>query len=113
MHPPNAPEGIDAWDWVFRVQVAAALCLVGVDAGWGGSIRERALMSLWLGPLDWTTTAALIALTEVARSERNVASAIVQIVVRELDGPINPIRWACIVEPMMWLLDRAPDRELV
>ena len=101
VHPPHAPEGIDAWDWVFRVQVAAALCLAGVDAGWGGSLRERALMSLWLGPLDWTTTAALIALTEIARSEGDVASTIVPILVRELDGPINPIRWACT--------DRADD----
>jgi tetratricopeptide (TPR) repeat protein len=108
VHPPPARGGAAAAAWIFGVQVAAALCLSGVDRGWAGSMRERSLLSLWLGPIDWTTTAALIALTEIAVNEPQVAPAIIPVITRELDGPINPIRWSCIVEPMLWLLDRAP-----
>jgi tetratricopeptide (TPR) repeat protein len=108
VHPPPARDGADTAAWIFGVQVAAALCLGGVDRGWAGSMRERSLLSLWLGPIDWTTTAALIALTEIAVIEPEVASEIIPVITRELDGPINPIRWSCIVEPMLWLLDRAP-----
>jgi tetratricopeptide (TPR) repeat protein len=113
VHPPAAPEAFTVWDWIFRIQVAAALCLAAVDRGWAGSTRERALMSLWLGPIDWTTTAALIALTEIACSDGDAAAAIVPLVARELDGPINPMRWSCIVQPMLWIFDRAPISDAI
>ncbi|HSR22810.1 MAG TPA: hypothetical protein VLW53_04620 [Candidatus Eisenbacteria bacterium] len=41
-------------------------------------------------------------------TEPETAAAIIPAITRELDGPINPIRWSCIVEPMLWLIDRAP-----
>jgi hypothetical protein len=69
VHPPLPPPGTPAWTWLQYVQVAAALVLAHVDAGWKGAARRKALFALANGPLDWTVGAAIIALTHVAQHD--------------------------------------------
>lgn len=64
LYPPDAPPERDVIDWVQRVQIAAALVL-----GWlgyerdGGRAALSALRSVALGPADWVSAAAVVALT--------------------------------------------------
>ncbi|HEX8911089.1 MAG TPA: tetratricopeptide repeat protein, partial [Humisphaera sp.] len=69
VHPPTPPEGWPAWTWVQRVQHAAAFVAARVDAGWAGSARRGALLSMLRGPVDWTTNAGIAALTQLAVEE--------------------------------------------
>ena len=43
--------------------------LAQLDEGWDGSVRRAALYALLLGPRDWTTQAAIVALTRLASEE--------------------------------------------
>ncbi len=65
--PPELPPGGYAPDWIFRCQVAAALMLANLDGEipWEQSERRPALLDLCQGPMDWTVSAAAIALAEV------------------------------------------------
>jgi hypothetical protein len=107
-HPPPCPRGIPLWEWVFRTQLAAALVVSVLDQGWEGSTRKRALEALFYGPVDWTSTAAMVAMTELARAEPEHASAVLGMLLPELDGEVNPVRWSCIVRPLLLLLERLP-----
>jgi hypothetical protein len=49
-----------------RIQLAAASVLAHLDEGWENSVRRKALYSILFGPLDWTTTAAIITLSYLA-----------------------------------------------
>lgn len=83
VHPPAAPEGVVEWDWIQRVQVAAALTIAYTSTDWERPIpkkglfgktsepspRHAALYGLLFGIGDWTTTAAIIALTQIALQE--------------------------------------------
>lgn len=64
--PPLPDKDLDAPDWVQGIQIAAALALAQIDAGWSGSERRRFLLAVAGGPIDWTVTAAVVALTWVA-----------------------------------------------
>ncbi len=72
VHPPEIPEGrpqIPAWAWIPRLQVAAALTIARMDANWDDrSPRRTALGELIRGPLDWTITAAILALDGIAHT---------------------------------------------
>jgi tetratricopeptide (TPR) repeat protein len=107
-HPPKRPPEQTPWDWLFRVQTVTALALAGVDEGWEGSARREALSSLLDGPVDWCATAAILAMTEIARAEPTHAPAIAARLCAELDEPTNPIRWQCIRAPLTTLLERLP-----
>ena len=74
VHPPPLPEGQDVLGWLPRVQLAAALLLAQLDGDWHTSLRRDALLAALWGPADWTTIAAIIALTQVARRDRSTAS---------------------------------------
>jgi hypothetical protein len=101
---PERPKDVTPWDWRFRVQVAAALSLAAVDVGWEGSARRKGLLSLLQGPVDWTSSAGVIALAELARRDETSRSAIVSLLVEEVLVPMSPIRFECIVEPAVPLL---------
>jgi hypothetical protein len=73
-HPPAAPAGWRNWDWTARVQFAAALVLAGT-----GPEALDVLTDLANGPLDWTTAAAVVALTAVARSRPEFAPRVRQL----------------------------------
>jgi len=72
VHPPPVPPGPHAPNvlaWLGRVQLAAADALAHLDEDWKPSKRRGALMSLLHGPMDWSTNAAILALTRLARAE--------------------------------------------
>jgi tetratricopeptide (TPR) repeat protein len=73
VHPPAVPEGKSVLEWLPRVQHAAAQVAAQVDAGWEGSARREALLSVLLGPQDWATAAAIRALARVGREEEAYA----------------------------------------
>jgi tetratricopeptide (TPR) repeat protein len=65
-HPPAPPPGADLLEWVMRVQHAVAQTAAHLDDGWNDSVRRAALFSLLLGPRDWSTEAAIVALSRLA-----------------------------------------------
>jgi hypothetical protein len=69
VHPMAPSPGFDAFDWVQRFQIAAALVLSYIDQGWQGSRRESMLRSIAFGPMDWTNSAAILALGRIALRE--------------------------------------------
>lgn len=89
VHPPKRQDPFTIWEWVHRVQFAAAFTLAHLDEGWEGSLRRQALLSLARGPMDWTVEAAIVALWRVAVME--------------------PASIADIEALYMQLLDKLPD----
>ena len=69
VYPSPPPAGLPGYLWIQRLQQAAALVLGHVDRGWSESTRRSALLSLVNGAMDWTTDAAIVALTELALDE--------------------------------------------
>lgn len=113
VHPSPAPSKIQAWNWVFRLQVAAAFALAQVDAGWEGSERRKALVSLALGPVDWTGEAALVALAEIARREPATRPHVLEVLAQMLEDGApegEPLAFLTLLQA----LQRVPDlpREL-
>lgn len=66
VHPPPMPEGWAPWYWRQQVVIAAGLVVAFVETGWPETGRRAALRSLLFGPVDWTTTAGIVAMTELA-----------------------------------------------
>ena len=75
VHPTMPPENEATWVWIPHLQVAAALVAAHIDNGWANSLRREALLSLVLGPDDWTTVAGMVAMTQVAREPGNREAA--------------------------------------
>jgi len=73
VHPSPLPRGVTPWEWVQRVQIAAMLIAAKTELGWRGSIRRQALFDVANGPLDWTTVAAILALSVLADDEPEIA----------------------------------------
>ncbi len=92
VHPPEMPEGRYAPVWVQQVQVAAALVLANLDpeVPWPHSLRRAALLDLARGPLDWTVTAAVVALAEAAQREEGVTADALPLFVELLRDPPRP-----------------------
>lgn len=63
VHPPAVPKNWSALSWLPRVQLTAALIIAQLDSGWDGSARKEGLLSILFGPQDWTTQAAIRALS--------------------------------------------------
>lgn len=69
-YPPPVPEGSYALEWIPRIQLCVAQVLANIDTGWDGSIRSSALLSMLFGPSDWTVSAAIRAMSWIARTEQ-------------------------------------------
>lgn len=70
VYPPPLPNvRCDPPRWVQNVQIAAALAISYVDRGWEGSTARATLLSLARGPVDWSVTAAIVALMWTAKHE--------------------------------------------
>jgi tetratricopeptide (TPR) repeat protein len=69
VHPPPLPSlDADPLAWVQKCQIAIALVIAYLDpAGW--SAAKRPLMSVALGPTDWITDAALVAIGWLAAND--------------------------------------------
>jgi tetratricopeptide (TPR) repeat protein len=83
--PPDPPAGWRTWEWTPRVQLAAALGITGTSPA-----ALEVLTDLANGPLDWTTAAAVVTLTAVARFRQNLAPRVRQLLTdlhRDLPRP--------------------------
>jgi ankyrin repeat protein len=69
-HPPDGPDYLEPWDWWFRVQVAAAIVLSHLDGG------RQILEDIADGPADWSNTAAILGLFDVARRDEKARPAV-------------------------------------
>ncbi len=77
--PPRPPgSNWKVLPWVQRAQVACAIVIAQIGTGWAGSPRQQALYALLYGPTDWTTGAAIIALSALARQDPSVRAEVVQ-----------------------------------
>lgn len=85
VHPPPVPEGSGALMWLPRVQLAAAQVAGQVDAGWEGSARREALLSVLLGPQDWATEAAIRVLARLG-SENEAYAPNIHEAFEQLEG---------------------------
>jgi tetratricopeptide (TPR) repeat protein len=72
VHPPPIPADKDALEWLPRVQLAAAQIIAQVGNTWHGSTRREALLAALLGPRDWVTVAAIVALAHLAEEQPEV-----------------------------------------
>ena len=70
VHPPIGDDDPRPWLRIQRVQFAAAMLIASLDraTAWPWSLRHRGLHALIHGPLDWTTSAAVVALTLAVRA---------------------------------------------
>jgi ankyrin repeat protein len=116
VHPPPGPKYLKPWDWHFRVQVAAAL----VASHLGGAERARsssreALEAIADGPADWTNTAAVIALLDLARRDPTIRPLVVQAMVRTARRAVNPPAYQHAIKPAALALLEIPgvDTEVV
>jgi tetratricopeptide (TPR) repeat protein len=118
VHPPAKKLDVTAFLWVQRVQVAAALVIGQIGGGWPGSPRERALKSLALGPVDWTTSAALVALGRLGKSDATIRKDVEQLFIW-LESQIPQGAFTCFEYPLVnaWIAmgphDEATRRRLV
>jgi hypothetical protein len=65
VHPSLPPEEVPSWVWLRHLQFAACCTVAGMDRGWEGTLRRRALLSLVRGPLDWINGAAAMVLSQI------------------------------------------------
>ncbi|MCP4448195.1 MAG: ankyrin repeat domain-containing protein [Myxococcales bacterium] len=89
--PPDGPSYIEPWDWYFRVQVAAALIASHLgESPWVDSPSRHALEAVLDGPADWTNTAAIIALLDVARRDEVARPLVLETLLRTARRPVTP-----------------------
>lgn len=108
VHPPCWDGCCDPFAWIFRRQTTAARLIAACEDPWERSTRKRALESLLYGPLDWTTTASIVALVEIATHSAALRETIVGMLVAELEHPVNPLAWTCLLHPLTVILERLP-----
>lgn len=110
VHPPPRPTYLEPWDWYLRVQVAAAL--VGSQLGgaaWTESPSRNVLEGIVDGPADWTNTAAVIALLDVARRDEAARELVVQALVRTAHRTVNPPAYQHAIRPAALALLEIPN----
>ncbi|HTJ46034.1 MAG TPA: tetratricopeptide repeat protein [Kofleriaceae bacterium] len=77
--PPKPPgSNWRVLTWTQRAQVATTLVIAHLDEGWNGSLRQKALYSLLYGPTDWTTSAAIVVLGYLARTDATIRAEVLQ-----------------------------------
>lgn len=76
VHPPPRDPAVPPWLWVYYHQLAAALVIGRLDEPWSGGRRHRLLMGLACGPTDWTVSAAILALSQIALEEPDATNDI-------------------------------------
>jgi tetratricopeptide (TPR) repeat protein len=103
-----APDGMEPWDWRRRVQVAAAMGLAWLPGGPDAALAR--LRSLVDGHVDWTGTAALIVLCEVASRSSAHTELVAQIFEEVHGAPEMPVIHMCLRRPVIDLALQLPDR---
>lgn len=101
VQPPPLPHlDADPFAWLQKVQVAVALVVANLDAGWEGSARKRALESLVRGPVDWTVDAGIIALGWLAKNDPAIRSSVEQ-TFAWLESQIPKTGFTCYEYPLV------------
>ena len=90
VHPPDQEPLGTLWDWRFRLQVAAAL-LAGHLSERSGKDSVALLSDVVDGPIDWTTSAAIVALLDVAQRQPKRRNEIAELFFAVLKRPANPV----------------------
>ncbi len=111
VHPPSVPTDWAPWEWVFHVQVAAAYTIARLDERWPEGPRRSALFAIARGPVDWTCTAALAALTEIAIRDPNARADATEFLLQDIRNPpeMTPVYFQCIAQPLVSLCRRLPE----
>jgi hypothetical protein len=108
VHPTQPPRKFTAWEWVQRIQIAAALMIAKVEENWYGSRRRQGLFDLCNGPLDWTTVAGILALATLAQDEPAVADDVANLF-NELLGTMPQGGYICHLYPLVVAYQRLPN----
>lgn len=108
VHPPSPEPEESLWDWRFRIQVAAAL-LAAHLAERSGHDAVAVLSEIVDGPIDWTTSAALIALLDVALRRPERRRDIAALFFDVLKRPPNPAWFMNCGHPAAIACRRIPD----
>ena len=106
-HTPRPHLDFEPWDWLFRIQLASALVIAYLDEGWENSLRKQVLLSLLYGPADWTVTAAIVALTEIALDIPEIRGEIVDEFAKLLEKRPDGGFW-CLEYPLVTSILRIP-----
>jgi tetratricopeptide (TPR) repeat protein len=108
IHPPPMPPEVTPWAWVQRVQIASAMILAKLERPWKGSTRRQALFDVANGPLDWTTIAAILALSVLVDDEPEVADDVAALFNEMLrDAPQGG--YVCHLHPLVCAYQRLPN----
>jgi hypothetical protein len=103
------PEDTWPWTWLFRAQVYSALLLAsGESTNWVRSPDAEHLIDLLHGPVDWTTTAALVGLTYRMRRDPSCSAQVLPSILELLERPMTPIWYLCAYKPAFQLLQHVP-----
>jgi len=108
VHPSLPPERMPSEIWLQRLQFAAGCTVAGMDEGWNGTLRRRALLSLLRGPIDWISGAAAVVLSEIHLSCAEARGEIT----RELTEQIHRLpteSYCCLRKPLAAACLRLPD----
>jgi len=98
------------WDVVFKAQVMCALVLSRRESpSWLDSSPGKHIRDIVYGPVDWTTTAGLLALTDVARRDPSCADDIRSLFFSLLHVPMSPIWFMCSWQPIWQMLQHFPN----
>jgi hypothetical protein len=107
VHPPACEPPIPLWDWRFRAQVAAALVATRLTEQ-AAQDPVGLLSEIIDGPVDWTCTAALVALLDVARRRRKYRDEIVALFLDVLKRPSSPVWFTNCAYPAAVACRRVP-----
>jgi ankyrin repeat protein len=109
VHPPGGPPYLEPWNWVLRVQVAAALIVSYADVEpWAHAPRREVLEAVLDGPADWTNTAAAIALFDVARRDEAARDTVIEALARAVRRPVCPAAFQHAITPAAQALVEVP-----
>jgi tetratricopeptide (TPR) repeat protein len=108
VHPPPLPRKFTPWEWVQRVQIAAAVMIAKIESGWEGSKRRQALFDICNGPLDWTTVAGILALAALVEDEPNLADDVASLF-NELLSHAPQGGYICHLHPLVVAYQRMPN----
>ncbi len=76
VHPPQIKGEFDEQDWISRVQYSALAVIANLPGNWNNSQKREALFSALLGPRDWATEAAIVALTKLTEQKPVIADEV-------------------------------------
>lgn len=111
VYPPPVQDGIDAWHWLQRIQLAAAQLVAAIEIREGIDPADSQLLWLLQGPIDWSVDAAIIMLTQWVRLLELPCTAIYEPFVKVLPRLPREGYWSSypVLLQNLLLLEDLPD----